>query len=46
MEQMQTRNLPFLAGTAVAYGLPYEEAIRALTSTSAENIRFKQLWDN
>ena len=36
MEQMQTRNLPFLAGTAVAYGLPYEEAIKALTATPAK----------
>ena len=36
MEQMQSRNIPFLAGTAVAYGLPYEEAIKALTSNCAE----------
>lgn len=36
MEAMGTRNLPFLAGTAVAYGLPYEEAIRALTLSPAE----------
>lgn len=35
MEAMGSRNLPFSAGTAVAYGLPYEEAIKALTSTSA-----------
>jgi len=41
MEQMQTRNLPFLAGTAVAYGLPYEEAIKALTSNSAELLGLK-----
>jgi len=33
---MGTRNLPFHAGTAVAYGLPYEEAIRALSLSSAE----------
>ncbi|MEN9348693.1 MAG: amidohydrolase family protein [Flavobacteriales bacterium] len=36
MEAMGTRNLPFLAGTAVTYGLPYEEAIRALTLSAAE----------
>ena len=29
MEAMGQRNLPFSAGTAVAYGLPYEEAIAA-----------------
>ncbi|MFT4525542.1 MAG: imidazolonepropionase-like amidohydrolase [Bacteroidia bacterium] len=34
-EAMGARNLPFSAGTAVAYGLPYEEAIKALTSKSA-----------
>ncbi|MCB0635820.1 MAG: amidohydrolase family protein [Lewinella sp.] len=32
----EQRNLPFMAGTAVAYGLPYEEAIRALTLSTAE----------
>jgi hypothetical protein len=31
----QQRNLPFEAGTAVAYGLPYEEAVRAITSSAA-----------
>ena len=36
MEQMQSRNIPFLAGTAVAYGLPYEEAVKALTSNCAK----------
>lgn len=29
------RNMPFYAGTAVAYGLPYEEAIKAMTLTPA-----------
>ena len=29
MPEMNTRNLPFFAGTAVAYGLEYEQAIRA-----------------
>jgi imidazolonepropionase-like amidohydrolase len=32
----QQRNLPFQAGTAVAYGLPYEEAVKAITSSTAE----------
>ena len=31
MEAMGTRNLPFTAGTAVAYGLNYEHAIAALS---------------
>jgi len=30
------RNLPFYAGTAVAYGLPYEEAVKAMTHTAAK----------
>ncbi|MGY6561382.1 MAG: amidohydrolase family protein [Luteibaculaceae bacterium] len=36
MEQMQVRNFPFYAGTAVTYGLPYNEAVRALTLNAAE----------
>ncbi len=32
----EQRNLVFQAGQAVSYGLPYEEAIRALTSSSAK----------
>lgn len=35
MERMGTRNLPFMAGTAVAYGLPYEEAVKALSLNPA-----------
>lgn len=35
MERMGTRNMPFYAGTAVAYGLPYEKAIAALTLNTA-----------
>jgi imidazolonepropionase-like amidohydrolase len=31
-----TRNLPYVAGMAVAYGMPYEEALRAVTLTPAE----------
>lgn len=30
------RNMPFYAGTAVAYGLPYEEAIEAMTLAPAK----------
>ncbi len=36
MERMGARNLPFYAGTAVAYGLPYEEAVRSLTQAPAK----------
>ena len=35
MERMNTRNLPFNAGTAVAYGLDYEKAIAMLTKNPA-----------
>lgn len=35
MEQMGTRNLPFYAGTAVAYGLTYEQAVAALSLNTA-----------
>jgi imidazolonepropionase-like amidohydrolase len=31
-----TRNLPYEAGFAVAWGLPYDEALRAITLTPAE----------
>lgn len=36
MERMGTRNLPFQAGTTVAYGLPYEEAVKSITLSAAE----------
>ena len=32
----EQRNVPFIGGQAVAFGLPYEAAIRALTLTPAE----------
>ena len=35
MERMNTRNLPFNAGTAVAYGLDYEKAVAMLTKNPA-----------
>lgn len=31
MEAMGSRNLPFVAGTAAAFGLPYEEAVAAVS---------------
>lgn len=36
MEQIQTRNLPFLAGTAAAYGLTKEEALMSVTLSAAK----------
>ena len=32
----RVRNLPYAAGYAVAYGLPYDEALKALTINAAE----------
>ncbi|HLH09951.1 MAG TPA: amidohydrolase family protein [Terriglobales bacterium] len=32
----QSRNLPYAAGYAVAYGLPYDEALKAITINAAE----------
>jgi imidazolonepropionase-like amidohydrolase len=36
MERMQTRNLPFLAGTCVAYGLDKEQALQLITFNTAK----------
>ena len=36
MAEMNTRNLPFYAGTAVAYGLEYEQGVCALTLSTAK----------
>lgn len=36
MEAMNARNLPFLAGTARAYGLSTEEAVRSITLSACE----------
>jgi imidazolonepropionase-like amidohydrolase len=36
MEAMQARNIPFLAGTAMTYGLSEEEAIRSISLSSCE----------
>ena len=35
-ERMQTRNLPFLAGTCAAYGLDKEQALQLITSNTAK----------
>lgn len=36
MEGMNARNLPFMAGTAVAYGLTKEQALASITSNAAK----------
>ncbi|HWY13473.1 MAG TPA: amidohydrolase family protein [Bacteroidia bacterium] len=36
MEAMQSRNLPFLAGTAAAYGLTKEQALQTITLNAAK----------
>jgi len=36
MEAMNARNIPFLAGTAMAYGLTMEQAIRSVSLSSCE----------
>ncbi len=36
MEAMNSRNIPFLAGTAMAYGLTEEEAVRCVSLSSCE----------
>jgi len=36
MERMNTRNLPFYAGTTVAYGLDKEQALQLITSNTAK----------
>jgi imidazolonepropionase-like amidohydrolase len=36
MEAMNARNIPFLAGTAMAYGLSEEEAVQAVSLSSCE----------
>lgn len=36
MERMNTRNLPFLAGTTVAYGLTKEQALQLITLNTAK----------
>lgn len=40
---MSERNLPFLAGTAAAYGMSKEEALKTITSNSAEILGMSDL---
>lgn len=42
MEAMGSRNLAFLAGTAVAYGLPYQAALQAITLNAAKILGIEQ----
>lgn len=44
MEAMNARNIPFLAGTARAYGLTTEEAITAISLSSAKIIGVDKLY--
>jgi imidazolonepropionase-like amidohydrolase len=44
MEAMNTRNLPFLAGTAMAYGLSEEEAVSAISLWSCEIMGIDKLY--
>ena len=44
MEAMQARNLCFMAGQAVAYGLPQEQAIQAMTLHAAEILGISLKW--
>ena len=39
LERMQTRNLPFLAGTCAAYGLEKEQALQLITLNTAKLLR-------
>lgn len=38
MEAMNSRNLPFLAGETVGYGLTKEEALKSITLSAAKNL--------
>ncbi len=44
MEAMNARNIPFLAGTAMAYGLTMEQAIRSVTLSSCEIMGINTLY--
>ena len=41
---MNTRNLPFYAGTAAAYGLTYEQAVRAISLNVAQILGIDEAW--
>lgn len=40
-EHHGVRNLPFYAGTCVTYGLPYEQAVAAITGNTAKILRIE-----
>ena len=40
MSSHSARNLPYAAGFAVAYGLPYDDALKAITLNVAEMFGF------
>jgi len=42
MERMQTRNLPFYAGTFAAFGLEKEEAVKLITLNAAKILGIDQ----
>lgn len=42
METMNTRNLPFYAGSFAAYGVPYEKAVALLTANPAKILGIDQ----
>ncbi|MGD1839314.1 MAG: amidohydrolase family protein [Thermonemataceae bacterium] len=44
MEAMGSRNLPFIAGTAITYGLPKEEALKMVTANTAEILGIDQMY--
>lgn len=44
MEAMNVRNLPFLAGLAMSYGLTEEEAIRSISLSSCEILGIDKLY--
>ena len=43
MEAMGARNLPFTAGTTIAYGLEYEKAIQSITLNAAKILGIENL---
>lgn len=44
MERMNTRNLPFYAGTYAAYGLDKEEALKLITGNAAEILGIEKMF--
>lgn len=44
MEAMNARNIPFLAGTAYAYGLTEEEAVRSVSLSACEILGIDKLY--